>query len=1039
MNQCLRCNKLCSGTSLFCEECRTLLGRQVDGDQHVDITEFSTSPQVAVAEKSEERVLRMNDDLPERTTIPHPAVISLPETPQPPLSSMGTYATTVEQVLQKLSDAARRIANADRGPGQRARPRIFRLTPLRDISAEIQRHSTPMPKISTPLSPNNDLARKLPDLWPWFQDSDADEDEKDIWANRSDPLMSRSFEFTRAEGENRRRAAISGLSTSFMARQQKKTARLRTAFFCLVILVVLASTIDTILLSNAFMHSKSNSLVTNGFPVLTLSSLVADYGQSITLHLRHFSSQARVALTRDIEEQITLENSSSVVQVGRDGSADPVMLIENNWTPGFHTIQAEDTVTRYTANTTIRIEAGPTRPAHLLIRTTTLDLGAGIQGSNTIEPLVLENSGSGAITWSANSNQPWLMISPNQGVFSANQTIEVGGERNNLSPGNYQGRITFSSNVGESQYVDVTMVVRPLPANAGAVLSVTPPLLSFIATDGGADPNAQFLIVNNPGSQPLYWSLGNNSPTVVPGGGLATIDQNAAWLSIDQTTGVVVPGVTTFIRVSVHSQNLLPGAYINTLVFSSSIGHTALNSPQNVSVSLTVQRPCSLTLSTGSLSFTSVANNGNPSNQTLSLAATSSCPGTIGWQAISSAPWLTITPASGQLRGTASAATTVSVNTSGLAAGTYSANITVTAAQSTQSVMVQLTIQTPPPPSAPILGASPLNLNFSTTQGQPNPPGQTVTITNTGGSPLMWRTSLNLLTNLWLGASPSGGTIQPGQTALLTVNVSASSLSPGTYVGQVVLTGTDPNNVVAGGSPQSIMINFTVLPPCTLQQPSSSSLAFSGMQNGADPTPQSVTVMAAGNCNWPLNWSATINGSAPWLKVSPLAGSFTASGQSTTLSVAPTLAGLAPGTYTAQVSIGATDSASLQAQGSPQTLSVTLTVLQPCQLQGVPSNMSFSVSQGTASPTSQNLALSESGSCARPVSWTATSNSPWLIVDTASGTDNGSGSTIAVSLNTTTLTTPGSYTATITITATGSGNAVVQNSPQIITVTVTVS
>jgi len=997
---------------------------------------------VAVAEKSEEQGLAGRDDLSERTTIPHPAVISLPETPQPPLSSMGTYATTVEQVLQKLSDAARRVANVDRGAGQKARPRIFRLTPLRDISAEIQRHSTPMPRISdnAPLSPNNDLERKLPDLWPWFHDSDADEDEKDIWANRSDPLMSRSFEFTRAEGESRRRAAISGLATSAMARQQKKTARLRAAFFGLVILVVLASTIDTVLLSNAFLHSKSNSLVTNGFPVLTLSSNVVDYGQSVVLHLRHFSSQARVALTRDIEEQITLVSSSSVVQVGRDGNADPVMLIESNWTPGFHTIQAEDTATRYTANATLQIPEGSTRPSHLIIRTTTLDLGAGIQGSNTIEPLELDNSGGGAITWSANSNQPWLMISPNQGVFSFSQTIEVGGQRANLSPGNYQGRITFSSNVGGTQYVDVTMAVRPLPTNAGAVLSITPPLLSFIATDGGPDPNAQFLIVSNPGSQPLYWTLGNNTPTVVPGASMATINPDAAWLSIDQTTGVVVPGVTTFIRVSVHSQNLLPGAYINTLVFSTSIGHTALNSPQNVSVSLTVQQPCSLTLSTGSLSFTSVANNGNPSNQSLSLAATSSCPGIIGWQAISSAPWLTITPAGGQLRGTASAATTVSVNTNGLGAGTYSASITVRAAQSTQSVMVQLTIQAAPPPSAPILSAAPLNLNFSTTQGQPNPPGQTVTITNTGGSPLMWRTSFNALTTPWAGASPSGGTIQPGQTALLTVNVSASSLSPGTYVGQFVLTGTDPNNVVAGGSPQTIMINFTVLPPCTLPQPSSSSLAFSGMQNGADPSAQSVNITATGNCNWPLNWSATINGSVPWLKVSPLAGSFTASGQSTTLSVAPTLAGLAPGTYTAQILIGATDSASQQAQGSPQILSVTLTVLQPCQLQGVPSNMSFSVSQGTASPTSQNLTLSESGSCARPVSWTATSNSPWLIVGTASGTDNGSGSTIAVSLDTTTLpTASGTYTATITITATGSGNTVIQNSPQIITVTVTVS
>ncbi|HEU5226361.1 MAG TPA: hypothetical protein VFU49_01020, partial [Ktedonobacteraceae bacterium] len=850
MNQCLRCNKSCNAASLFCEECRSLLGRQVDRGEQVDVADFATSPQVAVAAKTEAQ-----DDPLERSTMPYPAVTSLPETPSP-LSPMIAYVNTVEQVFQKLSDAARRIASADRGQRHRLPPRVSRLAPLRDISSEIQRHSTPMPTISDNVhaGSNDDLSRNLPDLWPWLHDSDADEDEKDLWSNRSDPLMSRSFEFNRNYGENRRRTAIAGLATSAMARQHQKTARLRAAFFGLVILVVLASTIDTVLLSNAFLHSKSNSLVSNGFPVLTLSSNIANYGQSITLRLRHFSSLARVALTRDIEEQVQLDATSSLVQVGRDGSADPKMLIDSNWTPGFHTIQAEDTATRYTANATIQIVEGPTRPSHLIIKVTTLDLGAGILGSNTIQPLELDNAGSGAITWSANSDQSWLMISPNQGVFSTSQTIEVGGQRTNLKPGNYQGRITFSSNVGGPQYVDVTMVVRPLPTNAGAVLSITPPLLSFTATDGGADPNSQYLIVSNPGSQPLYWTLGTNAPAVIPNS-LATIDPNAAWLSIDQTTGVVVPGVTTFIRVNVHSRNLLPGAYINTLIFSSSVGHTALNSPQNVSIALTIQRPCGLVLSTGSLSFTAVANNGNPSNQTLSLAATASCPGTIGWQAqpSTSTPWLILTPASGQLRGTASASMTVSANTNGLGPGTYSTDITVTAAQSTQSVMVQLTVQAPPPPAAPILNASPLNLNFSTTQGQPNPPGQTVTITNTGGSPLMWRTSLNSQIPLWFGASPTGGTIPPGQTALLTVNVSASSLSPGTYVGQVLLSGTDPNNVVAGGSPQSIMINFNVLPPCTLQQPSSSSLAFSGMQNGADPTPQSVTIMAAGNCNWPLN------------------------------------------------------------------------------------------------------------------------------------------------------------------------------------------
>ena len=1044
MRQCLRCNKPSNEANVFCENCLLLLKNLPSGEEQMELSEMATAPQAAVSAKPEGQGAEVNEDLTKRITIPTSVVE--PQLPQTPAPTLGTYANPVEHAFHKLSEAARRIAALDRGQRHGARPRVSRLAPLRDISAEIQRYSTPMPKISanTQVGPNDDLGKSLPDLWPWLHDVDIDENESDLWANHTDPLMSRripnSFESTHSKGEEMRRAAVAGLATSSIARQHKQTARLRAAFFCLAILAVLALTVDSILVSVAILHPRPNPIISNGPPTLTLSTNTANYGQHVTLQIRHFSSLAHVSLTRDIEEPIQIDSGSSVIQVGRDGNADALMLIENRWSPGFHTIEAEDTTTRYTANATIQIIAGPTRPSHLMINVTSIDLGAATQGANTIQPLDLQNSGSGPITWSASSNKPWLQVSPSQGVFSSLQTIEIGGQRTNLRPGDYEGKITFSSNVGGPQDIDVTMIVRSLPTNAGAVLSITPAVLSFIASDGGADPSPQFLMISNPGSQPLFWTLGNNSPTVISNAALASIDPNSLWLSIDQTSGVVVPGVTAFIRVTIHSQNLLPGTYINTLVFGTSGSHTALNSPQSVSISLTVQQPCGITMSTGSLSFTSVAGNGNPSNQTLSLAATASCPNIVGWQATSLAQWLVITPASGQLQGMASTATTIGINTAGLNPGTYPATINVTAAQTSQSVAVQLTIQAPPPPTAPILNASPLNLNFSTTLGQPNPPGQAVTITNTGGSPLMWRTTVNMLASFWLGASPSGGTILPGQTAQLTVHVNASSLTPGTYVGQVILSGTDTNNATASGSPQNIMINFNVLPPCTLEQPSSSALAFNALQGGANPPAQSITLTATGNCNWPLNWSASVP-ATPWLVLSPASGSFTASGQSTTFSVAPTIAGLAPGPYTVHISITATDSNSQQAQGSPQTVSVTLTVLQPCQIQITPGNLTFAVTQGATSSAVQNLGLSESGSCSRPVSWTATGDggsTTWLVLSATSGADNGNGGTIGVSINATNLT-PGTYTATITITAIGSSNGVVQNSPQTISVTVTVT
>src|SRR5258708_19249245 len=102
-----------------------------------------------------------------------------------------------------------------------------------DISADIQRHSTPLPKVSKvqestqnedlakydtlvskvqestqnedlakydtlvskvqESTQNEDLARHIPDHWPWLQEAEVNHDENNIWSNTTDPLMPRHF------------------------------------------------------------------------------------------------------------------------------------------------------------------------------------------------------------------------------------------------------------------------------------------------------------------------------------------------------------------------------------------------------------------------------------------------------------------------------------------------------------------------------------------------------------------------------------------------------------------------------------------------------------------------------------------------------------------------------------------------------------------------------------------------------------------------------------------------------------------------------
>lgn len=1061
MSQCLRCSKPCEAASVFCESCRSPL--QSQPGQSADINEEETLKLPSVIAMSPEHAEVSSDPL-ECITSPRPAVsISQPkrlDTPPPEappseipppeapvLPGENGNENVVEHTVKSLSEAARRIAEVEQG--NRRMPRASRLSPIRDISADIQRNSTPLPQISkkSPPEQEENLGKHIPDLWPWLQpDGDSDESEDDTWSNRTDPLMARRFpnsaEIARIEEDDWRRAVAEGLVTLPLSPQRVQRAkhpRMHMTFIVLVVLAVIAFVMDGALISVAFLHPRHSVNVANGPPALTLSSNVAKIGQTVMLHIHHFSSFTHVYLTHDIQEAVQLTDGSSLIKIDSNGSADVDMLVDATWTPGYHTIEAEDVSTRYTASATLQIiGSGPTRPSHLLIETTSLDFGADYQGANTIQSLILHNSGGGSISWTANSDQPWLLLSPPQGIFSASQTIAVAVERANLKPGDYKGTITFSSNIGEAQWVHVIMTVRPLPANPGPVLEVIPPVLSFTALDGEADPPAQVLTISNPGTQRLDWSITANNALPMASQSLLPLmfDAKNSWLSADVSSGVVVPRSSSLLHLIVHSRALLPGVY--TDVLSISAGHGVYNSPQTVNVSLTILPRCGLSLSAGSMSFTAVSGQSNPSYQSLSLSATSSCSGTINWKAFSAANWLSLTPPSGQIKGSTNAVTAVGVNASILRPGIYNSYITITVAQSTQTVMVQLIVQAPPSPTAPIMGATPLSLNFSTTQGMPNPPGQVVTITNTGRSQLNWHTTVNIMTS-WLAASPTGGSIAPGQTGQVTISIYTANLTPNTYVGQVVFIGTDSNGAPASGSPQTITVNLLVLPPCTLQPPSLSSVAFSATQGSSNPGPQSVSITGTGNCAWPLSWHATVTKPASWLMLAPTSGSLVASGQSVPIAVSVNTAGLTAGKYSTQVSLSATDGSNASAQGSPRVFTVTLNVLPPCQLQVGPPNLALSGVQGQSSPSTQSFSLSETGTCALPVTWQAQGNSgssSWLVLGPpASGTGS---ATVPVGVNPQNLS-PGIYSSTITVSASGNGGAIVQNSPQTVNITLTVT
>ena len=347
----------------------------------------------------------------------------------------------------------------------------------------------------------------------------------------------------------------------------------------------------------------------------------------------------QVQLSHDVQEDVTVMGGSSLITIGKNGSADVTIIVNTNWTPGNDQVYAEDITTHYIASAQLQVVGiKSSLPAHLVLvdqnnqPVKSLDFGTNIQGSNTIKPLRLLNSGNGSITWSASSNQPWLLPSPAQGMFNKVQSIEVAAQRGNLTPGKHTGTLTISSNVGLPFMITATVTVTPLSATVGAVLAPTPAVLSFTTTDGSSAPTAQVLTLNNPGTLPLNWSL-----TIISSASASNqlvfahmSGASNSWLFANLTGGTIPANSSQQINVSVNSNSLLPGAYQGDLIFSAP---GSADGSQTVSVSLTVQPHCGLVTNAGFLTFTAVQGN-TPGNQSIGLNATASCAGApISWKA----------------------------------------------------------------------------------------------------------------------------------------------------------------------------------------------------------------------------------------------------------------------------------------------------------------------------------------------------------------------------------------------------------------------
>ncbi len=723
-------------------------------------------------------------------------------------------------------------------------------------------------------------------LLPSMPPGEPGEEEHDAWDNNCDPFEQRflptSLESAPIEEADIQRAFAQAdthiisnapVPPSSPTRPPRwsvsrwRALSFRRKFFVLLaLLIVLLLMVDgTLFLLNT--TRPHFSTVLSGAPtrpILTVTPPVTRPGETVTLHIAGFSPSARVLLTRDMQQAVRTDGSASLIKLGSDGHADLHVLIEDNWGAGTHLLLAEDTHSRYIASVSLQVMSDfPAPLPHLLASTPDqpdglkgpLGFGTDIPEENTLQSLLLRNTGGSWISWQATSDQPWLTLSPQQGVFQESQGVFVAAARVRLAPGYHQGTITITSNAGKPIIIQAQVTVLPPQKATSALLVVEPPLLSFTATDGANSPAPQYLTISNPGAQPLNWSLTTSVPRDALAQNLPENGQDTnTWLRTDTTSGSVMPGASARIRVMAQSQQLLPGVYGGILLFT--VNGNPLVAMQPVAVALTVQPRCGVIASPGSVLLASVAGRQTPFDQPLAISATPGCADVTNWQAFSQASWLKMTPTSGQLQPGVIVKGNLLFDVSRLAPGTYTTSVDLLTEMRSQTLMLQLTVLSPsatipatppvlgtptnstPVPTTPVVPATPspapsstvapgtptpvpqpctlqvtpTHLTFIATLLQSNPPAQTLALSVSGNCPqsVSWAASSDAASQGWLHLAVTSGVVsKSGATLVVQVNTNGKLL--GTYTGQITLTANDRSGVATLGSPQAISVTLTVV------------------------------------------------------------------------------------------------------------------------------------------------------------------------------------------------------------------------------------
>ncbi len=147
-------------------------------------------------------------------------------------------------------------------------------------------------------------------------------------------------------------------------------------------------------------------------------------------------------------------------------------------------------------------------------------------------------------------------------------------------------------------------------------------------------------------------------------------------------------------------------------------------------------------------------------------------------------PWLSLSAQAGTLQPGKVATLTVKSRSAGQDAGPHTDEVLIAGQDiSTQYVFVRMDVKT----GLDAVEVKKNGADFSLSQGQLQPPSQSITITNKSGQALEW--AMTYSENNWLVVTPDHGTLKSGSSTTLTITVNGQALSPNAYIATITIGG----------------------------------------------------------------------------------------------------------------------------------------------------------------------------------------------------------------------------------------------------------